>query len=90
MEERHHNADRVLCVISGAYLEKPYSKLERQSGQWAAVTTRPNFVLRGAKSANPRPWNEPSGFLFPLKANPPRSKRRWLCGFAGLLATAGK
>jgi tetratricopeptide (TPR) repeat protein len=45
MEERHHNADRVLCVISRAYLEKPYSKLERQSGQWAAITTRPNFVL---------------------------------------------
>jgi tetratricopeptide (TPR) repeat protein len=45
MEERHHNADRVLCVISGAYLEKPYSKLECQSGQWAAVTNRPNFVL---------------------------------------------
>jgi tetratricopeptide (TPR) repeat protein len=45
MEERHHNADRVLCVISEAYLEKPYSKLERQGGQWAAVTTRPNFVL---------------------------------------------
>jgi tetratricopeptide (TPR) repeat protein len=45
MEERHHRADRVVCVISEAYLEKPYSKLERQGGQWAAATTRPNFML---------------------------------------------
>jgi hypothetical protein len=35
----------LLCVVSEAYLKKPYSSLERQAGQWAAVTTRPNFLL---------------------------------------------
>jgi TIR domain len=45
MEQRHHEANHVLCVVSEAYLKKPYSSLERQAGQWAAVTARPNFVL---------------------------------------------
>jgi hypothetical protein len=45
MEQRHHNADHVLCIVSETYLKKPYSSLERQAGQWAAVTNRPNFVL---------------------------------------------
>jgi hypothetical protein len=45
MEQRHHDADHVLCVVSETYLTKPYSGLERQAGQLAAVTARPNFVL---------------------------------------------
>jgi hypothetical protein len=45
MEKRHHEANHVLCVVSETYLKKPYSSLERQAGQWAAVTTRPNFLL---------------------------------------------
>jgi hypothetical protein len=43
MEERHHNADQILCVVSRTYLTKPYSSWERRAGQWA--TDRPNFVL---------------------------------------------
>jgi tetratricopeptide (TPR) repeat protein len=45
MEERHHNADHILCVISRAYLTKPYSSWERRAAQWAAATDRPNFAL---------------------------------------------
>jgi TIR domain len=45
MEQRHHDADHVLCIVSETYLKKPYSSFERQAGQWAAVTARPNFVL---------------------------------------------
>jgi len=45
MEERHHAADQVLCIVSSAYLEKPYSAWERRAAQWAAATDRPNFVL---------------------------------------------
>ncbi len=45
MEQRHHDADHVLGVVSKSYLDKPYSSLERRAAQWAAVTDRPNFVL---------------------------------------------
>jgi hypothetical protein len=45
MEQRHHDADHVLCVVSKTYLDKPYSSLERRAAQWAAVTDRPSFVL---------------------------------------------
>jgi tetratricopeptide (TPR) repeat protein len=45
MEERHHNADHILCVVSEAYLTAPYSSWERRTAQWAAATTRPNFAL---------------------------------------------
>ena len=45
MEERHDEADRVLCIVSNAYLKKPYSSLERRAAQWAATTSRPNFLL---------------------------------------------
>jgi tetratricopeptide (TPR) repeat protein len=45
MEERHHNADHILCVISNAYLKAPYSSWERQAAQWAAASKRPNFAL---------------------------------------------
>jgi tetratricopeptide (TPR) repeat protein len=45
MEERHDAADRVLCIVSKAYLKKPYSSLERRAAQWAALTDRPNFLL---------------------------------------------
>ena len=45
MEERHHQADRVLCVVSKAYFDKRYSVWERRSARWAAVTDRPGFVL---------------------------------------------
>jgi Tfp pilus assembly protein PilF len=45
MEERHHKADHILCVISKVYLTKDYSTWERQAAQWAAATKRPNFAL---------------------------------------------
>ena len=45
MDERHHAADQVLCIVSSAYLKKPYSAWERRAAQWAAATDRPNFVL---------------------------------------------
>jgi TIR domain len=45
MERTHDAADRMLCIVSETYLKRPYSSLERQAGQWAAVTKRPNFVL---------------------------------------------
>jgi hypothetical protein len=45
MEERHHEADHVLCIVSSEYLTKPYSSLERRAALWAAQTTRPNFLL---------------------------------------------
>lgn len=45
MDERQQKANRVLCVVSGRYLEQPYSALERHGAQWAAVSNRPNFLL---------------------------------------------
>jgi tetratricopeptide (TPR) repeat protein len=45
MDERHDKADQVLCVVSGHYLQQPYSALERHGAQWAAVSKRPNFLL---------------------------------------------
>jgi tetratricopeptide (TPR) repeat protein len=45
MEERHDAADRVLCIVSNAYLKKPYSSLERRAAQWAARTDRPSFLI---------------------------------------------
>src|SRR5262245_25055683 len=45
MEERHHDADHILCVISKTYLSKPYSSWERRAAQWAAANDRPNFAL---------------------------------------------
>jgi TIR domain len=45
MEERHDRADHILCVISEAYLTKPYSSWERRAAQWASATDRPNFAL---------------------------------------------
>jgi hypothetical protein len=45
MDERHDNADHILCVISKVYLTKPYSSWERRAAQWAAATDRPNFAL---------------------------------------------
>jgi tetratricopeptide (TPR) repeat protein len=45
MEERHDEADRVLCVVSSRYLEQPYSALERLAAQWAGTSKRPNFLL---------------------------------------------
>jgi tetratricopeptide (TPR) repeat protein len=45
MEERHQAADRILCVISAAYLSKPYSSWERRAAQWAAAADRPSFAL---------------------------------------------
>jgi tetratricopeptide (TPR) repeat protein len=45
MEERHHAADRVLCVVSAKYLTAAYSSWERRAAQWAAAKDRPNFVL---------------------------------------------
>ena len=45
MEQRHNNADHILCVVSKDYLTKDYSSWERQSAQWAAASKRPNFAL---------------------------------------------
>jgi hypothetical protein len=45
MEERHDAADRVLCVVSDAYLKAPYSTLERNAAIWQAAAKRPGFVL---------------------------------------------
>ncbi len=45
MEKRHQEADRVLCIISKIYFDRPYSTWERRTAQWAAATNRPNFVL---------------------------------------------
>jgi tetratricopeptide (TPR) repeat protein len=45
MEERHHAADHVLCVISDEYLKAPYSTLERNAAIWQSAGKRPGFVL---------------------------------------------
>ena len=45
MEERHHKADHILCVVSSRYLKRPFSAVERQAAQWAAASERPNFLL---------------------------------------------
>jgi TIR domain/NB-ARC domain len=45
MANRLSAADRVLLVLSTAYLTKDYSSWERQVAQWAAASRRPNFVL---------------------------------------------
>jgi len=45
MDERHDKADHILCVISEAYLGKPYASWERRAAQWAAQTERRNFAL---------------------------------------------
>ena len=43
MEARHDAADHILCIVSSAYLAKPYSAWERRAAQWA--TDRPNFAV---------------------------------------------
>ena len=45
MQERQDKADHTLCVISNAYLSRPYSSWELQAAQWAAASDRPNFML---------------------------------------------
>jgi tetratricopeptide (TPR) repeat protein len=45
IEERHDNADHILCVVSEAYLKAPYSSWERRAAQWAATSERPNFAV---------------------------------------------
>jgi len=45
MEERHDNADYILCVVSEAYLKAPYSSWERRAAQWVATAERPNFAV---------------------------------------------
>ena len=39
MEERHQAADHILCVISAAYLSKPYSSWQRRNAQWQRSPT---------------------------------------------------
>ena len=46
MDERHNNADHILCVISKVYLTKPYSSWERQAAQWAAASVAGHFGVR--------------------------------------------
>jgi tetratricopeptide (TPR) repeat protein len=45
MEQRHHAADHILCVVSKAYLEAPYSSMERRAAHWVAASKRPGFAL---------------------------------------------
>jgi hypothetical protein len=45
MEQRHDDADHVLCVVSDEYLKAPYSTLERNAALWRAAANRPGFVL---------------------------------------------
>jgi hypothetical protein len=45
MERAHNEAEHILCVVSRAYLEAPYSSWERRAAQWAAAKDRPGFVL---------------------------------------------
>jgi hypothetical protein len=45
MQERQDKADHTLCIISNAYLSRPYSSWELQAAQWAAASDRPNFML---------------------------------------------
>jgi tetratricopeptide (TPR) repeat protein len=46
MEERIGAADQVLCVVSEAYLNAPYSTLERRAAIWRATQERrPDAVL---------------------------------------------
>lgn len=45
MEQRHDAADHVLCVVSDAYIQAPYSTLERHAALWQAASKRPGFVL---------------------------------------------
>jgi tetratricopeptide (TPR) repeat protein len=47
MDERHDEADHVLCVVSSRYLDKErrYSAMERRAAQLAAASGRPNFLL---------------------------------------------
>jgi hypothetical protein len=45
MEKTHDDADHILCVISRAYLDAPYSIWERRAAQWAAANDRPGFAL---------------------------------------------
>lgn len=45
MQERQNKADHTLCVVSEAYLSRPYSSWELQAAQWAAASERPNFML---------------------------------------------
>ena len=45
MQERLDKAGHTLCVVSEAYLSRPYSSWELQAAQWAAASERPNFML---------------------------------------------
>jgi hypothetical protein len=45
MEKTHDAADHILCVVSAAYLNAPYSNWERRAAQWAAAKDRPGFAL---------------------------------------------
>lgn len=45
MQERQEKADHTLCVVSAAYLSRPYSSWELHAAQWAAASDRPNFMI---------------------------------------------
>jgi TIR domain len=45
MERNIEYSDRVLCVVSHAYLAAPYSSWERKAASWASVSGRENFVI---------------------------------------------
>lgn len=45
MEKRLQSADRVLCIVSDAYLNAAHSTWERRVAQWASQSQRPNFML---------------------------------------------
>ena len=43
MEKNIEYSDRVLCIVSPAYLTAPYSSWERKAASWASVIGRQNF-----------------------------------------------
>ena len=45
IENHLEQADRMLCVVSAAYLNHNYSGWERHCAEWAAASTRRNFML---------------------------------------------
>jgi tetratricopeptide (TPR) repeat protein len=45
MQMRLDGADRVLCVVSDAYLKAPFSTLERNAALWRMAKDKPGFVL---------------------------------------------
>ena len=86
MKERHDAADHTLCIVSEAYLHKPYSSLERRAEQRAANDTRPHFLLPvfvEKCKVPPRMAKLKPCELYDLAEEDVRARIRALCGPAG-------